>query len=171
MLHHVTYISTPQEEAHAEDRLSRPHGHHRRPRRSEEETAKGTAQTGRRLTGGPRLRFGAEARIRSRKEFQRPFREGRKFAGRSVILWTCRRSQDDASGARLGLSVSVKLGSAVRRNRLKRLAREAFRLNRGRLRPENDQILYLRPGCRWERLGDAERDLQDLWRKAGLIKE
>lgn len=116
-----------------------------------------------------RFRYGPEARIRSRKEFQRPFREGRKFAGRSAILWTCRRPQEDIGGARLGLSVSVKVGTAVRRNRLKRLAREAFRLNRVRLAPESDLVLYLRPGCRWERLSDAERDLQDLWRKAGLI--
>ena len=118
-----------------------------------------------------RFRFGPEARIRAHKEFQRPFREGRKFAGRSAILWTCRRSAQDVSGARLGLSVSVKLGTAVRRNRLKRLAREAFRLSRARLRPESDLILYLRPGCRWEHLRDAERDLEELCRKAGLIQE
>ncbi len=120
------------------------------------------------MTGGER-RFGPDARLGSRRDFQRPFALGRKFTARNAILWAYRR-QEKARGARLGLSVSARLGTAVRRNRLKRLAREAFRLNRASLRPESDLVVYLRPGCRWQALADAERDLRDLCRKAGLLE-
>lgn len=55
------------------------------------------------------------------------------------------------------------------RNRYKRLLRESFRLNRGRL-ADGDYVLYLRPGCRWEGFAEAERDFLDLCQKAGALK-
>ena len=85
-----------------------------------------------------------------------------------MTLWSCRT--EEGSGLRLGLSVSAKVGKAVRRVRLKRLAREAFRLNRDKLRPGSDLIVSLRPGCVWETRSDAERDLLDACRKAGLLQ-
>ena len=112
------------------------------------------------------LGFGPEARLRSRPEFRKVFEDGRKTAGRGAIVW-CRRRSDAGAGARLGLSVSRKVGGAVRRNRLKRLAREAFRHHRSELRPDSDVIVYLRPTCRWAGLKDAEAELLDLCRRAG----
>jgi ribonuclease P protein component len=48
--------------------------------------------------------------------------------------------------ARLGTAVSVKAaGSAVKRNRIKRLIRESFRLHQAMLRGE-DLVVLVRPG-------------------------
>lgn len=111
--------------------------------------------------------FGYGARLHSRREFQRVFTDGRKVVGQNLILWSA-PAAPGVPQARLGLCVPAKLGGAVTRNRMKRLLRETFRLNRGRLAP-GDLIVYLRPACRWEGLAAAQRDFLELCRKAGAL--
>lgn len=107
--------------------------------------------------------FGPEARLSSRKEFRRVFEEGRKTVGLNAIVWAVPSS---TGKPRLGLSVSGKVGNAVRRNRLKRLLREAFRLNRSELSGW-DLVVYVRPGCRWRVLSDARAELLKTVQRAG----
>ena len=113
--------------------------------------------------------FGPRARLKDTREFRRVYEGGRKTVGTHLILWY--RAGDPAAGPRLGLSVSSKVGNAVRRNRLKRLLREAFRLHRDELPAGLELIAYPRAGCPWKGYADAQKDLLDLCRKAGLIKK
>lgn len=74
-------------------------------------------------------RYRPEHRLQHRNEFQRVFDARASAAGALVIVYAC------ANGLpynRLGLTVSRRLGNAVRRNRFKRLCREIFRKTHGR---------------------------------------
>jgi ribonuclease P protein component len=51
---------------------------------------------------------------------------------------------DSVSGPRVGFSVSKRLGSAVDRNRIKRVLREAFRAHGQSLRGNMDLVLIAR---------------------------
>jgi ribonuclease P protein component len=81
------------------------------------------------------------------------FRNGRSQAGRELVLYVFPR-EGDGSSPRLGLSVSRKVGSAVERNRVKRLLREAFAVEGGRLAPGTDAVVIARPDAK----GLAERE-------------
>jgi ribonuclease P protein component len=60
-------------------------------------------------------------------DFDRVFRDGRSHANRYLVLYTFPRAEPEgADGARLGISVSRKVGGAVERNAVKRALREAF---------------------------------------------
>ena len=79
-------------------------------------------------------------------------RNGRSHAGRDLVLYVFPRGSDEPP--RLGLSVSRRVGGAVDRNRVKRLLREAFAQEAGRLPGGVDAVVVARPGVRQL----AERD-------------
>lgn len=62
--------------------------------------------------------------IKKSHEFKYIFKNGRAF---STNIFTIYYKINDLQFYRIGLAVSKKVGNAVKRNRLKRLFREAFR--------------------------------------------
>ncbi|MCP5492616.1 MAG: ribonuclease P protein component [Chlamydiales bacterium] len=63
--------------------------------------------------------------LKRRADFQKIYRQGVRFVGKSSLI-TYLKTEDSQS--RLGLTVTKKYGNAVKRNRFRRLAKEAFRL-------------------------------------------
>jgi len=85
-------------------------------------------------------------RLKTQRHFRRVYQLGRRAAGQWMTAVACigpRRPASDA-GPRLGVSVSKDHGGAVRRNKLKRLLREAFRLERHRFPADLDLVLIPR---------------------------
>ena len=63
-------------------------------------------------------------RIRHRPEFERVYHDGMRSHGRFMTVFVL---PNGGAAARLGVAATRKIGSAVARNRAKRLAREVFR--------------------------------------------
>ena len=68
-------------------------------------------------------------RILKRKDFRQLYKNGERLYTDCFIV---ERQPSQCDRSRLGLTVSRKVGGAVERNRIKRLTREFFRLNRHR---------------------------------------
>jgi ribonuclease P protein component len=81
-------------------------------------------------------------RIRSRLEFSAVF-EARIREARGPIMGYAR--PNDLNHPRLGISIGRPVGTAPKRNRIKRLLREAFRLHQHDWPRGYDLILVVRP--------------------------
>jgi ribonuclease P protein component len=76
-----------------------------------------------------RGRFPKSAKLLKHSDFQRVYKTGKRhFAGLLTAFYLPRQA-DDATGPRVGITVSRALGGAVERNRIKRRMREAIRFH------------------------------------------
>lgn len=120
--------------------------------------AGGEAEAG---TGVPRgLRLPSSCRMRFKREFDRVYREGVRARGKRILIVAAPSSHPH--GARYGLSVGRKLSkSAVVRNRVRRVLREAFRLQRAHF-PRLDLVLIPQDARRRWSAGEAAEELRAL---------
>jgi ribonuclease P protein component len=73
---------------------------------------------------GSDTRLSRSVRIRHRPEFERVYEQGTRISARFMTVFVI---ANGGAAPRLGVAATRKLGSAVERNRAKRLARELFR--------------------------------------------
>ncbi len=90
-------------------------------------------------------RFTKKERLRERREFQQVFDRGMRYGNDQVKIYAL---LNDVTVSRLGLVVGKKFGNAPKRNRFKRIFREAFRLNKRLLNISVDIIVIPRPGLK-----------------------
>ncbi len=83
-------------------------------------------------------------RLKTQRDFRGVYGRGRRASGDwvTVVVWP--RREGEVQAPRLGLSVSKEHGGAVRRNKLKRILREAFRLERAAMPQRCDVVLIPR---------------------------
>lgn len=114
-------------------------------------------------------------RLTSATDFERVRRDGRSYAHPLIVLVACRAGSGegavgDPTLVRFGFTAGRSVGSAVRRNRAKRLLRAAARALSAQITPGWDLVLIARApiaGCKMHTVRDA---LAQLLRKARVLE-
>lgn len=104
--------------------------------------------------------------LKKNYEFRRLYQKGSSAVGKGMVIY-CRPNRLGRN--RLGITVSVKLGNAVTRNRARRRLREVHRLHRGELRQGYDLILVGRSRTATMPWADLEQTFLRLCRKLELM--
>jgi len=85
-------------------------------------------------------------RLSRSRDFDAVYRRGTSVSTRYFVLHWFPREEDEDGPSRLGLAVPRSVGSAVVRNRVKRLLREAWRTLLDEVPAGHDYVLVARPG-------------------------
>ncbi|MDH7500371.1 MAG: ribonuclease P protein component [candidate division NC10 bacterium] len=114
------------------------------------------------MKGGPQ----ASLRLRKVREFRTILAKGRRIKGEYMELYIS--PGGCAWEGRLGISIRKKSGSAVARNRSKRLLREAYRQWRDQLPPGVGLVVIVHKDLSGMKLAEVARQLLEMIAKSEL---
>lgn len=105
-----------------------------------------------------RQSFGRRERIRKKRDYSIVYQQGVRLHSDNFIVVV---HKNQSGLKRLGVTVSRKVGRAVRRNRIKRLIREFFRQNKDTFQDSQDIVIIAKRAIPvltyWELHGELER--------------
>lgn len=105
--------------------------------------------------------------LKTNRDFKSLYRSGKSSVNPYLVIY-CRKNRGPKS--RLGISVSTKVGKAVRRNRVRRLIREAYRLSEDRLIPGYDIVVVARVRAGGAGFDQIQSALMELCGRCGLVR-
>ena len=108
-------------------------------------------------------------RLTRSEDFKRVRRSGKSYAHPLVVLIVLKREKSDHPNVRIGVAAGRSVGTAVTRNRAKRLLREAMRTMIPNIASNLDLILIARAGLASASLDDTRKAVQNLLQRAQLI--
>ena len=109
--------------------------------------------------------------LKLNKEFKRVYYRGKSAVFPAIVVYCIKNRRKNN---RLGISVSKKIGKAVKRNRAKRVIREAYRAVMNDVNNDAgchyDFVIVARNKCVYQKSTEIEKQLKSALKKFGLIK-
>lgn len=106
--------------------------------------------------------------LKKNSEFRRLYSKGKSAVSPYMVVY-CRKNGRDVN--RVGYTVSVKLGHAVVRNRVRRRLREIYRLNSPALKKGWDIVIVARGRCVDARYAKMDEAFLALCGKLSLLED
>ncbi len=98
--------------------------------------------------------------------FSRAYRKGRCFSGKYIAVYVLKNRENTK---KLGITVSKSRGNAVKRNRVKRIIREAYRVFHPFIKEGNIIVIVARQPCVDAHVSVVVSELEALLSKAALL--
>lgn len=107
--------------------------------------------------------------IKLNKEFQAVFTSGKWFGAECLVIYI---KENHKSINRIGIAVGKKIAKSVMRNRIRRVIREAYRLQENTLKKGYDIVIVWKNGIDLEKVkyDIVSKDLTKALQKADLLK-
>lgn len=105
--------------------------------------------------------------IKENKDFRRIYAKGKSYVSPVVVTYVLKNR---SRNVRLGITTSKKIGNAVRRNRSRRVIREAFRTLAPEIAPGYDFIFVARGKTPFVKSTDVRRAMMLQLKNAGVLK-
>ncbi|GHU96562.1 hypothetical protein FACS1894208_11360 [Clostridia bacterium] len=103
------------------------------------------------------------------RDFRRLYNKGQSAVGRCMVVY-CRPAWGENRGRiRLGLTATVKLGNAVRRNRIRRRLRECYRGLEPSLKVGFDVVIVARSRAYDVKFTELRREMRGIFTKLRMV--
>lgn len=94
--------------------------------------------------------------LKLNRDFGRLYKKGKSYAGGYIVVYMLKTNRHDK---RIGLTVGKSFGKAVKRNRIKRLMRESYRILEPTLPDGFDFVFVARNRAEGKSLDQIKRDM------------
>jgi ribonuclease P protein component len=105
--------------------------------------------------------------ITENKDFRRIYAKGKSYVSPVVITYV---TKNRSKNVRVGITTSKKIGNAVKRNRSRRVIREAFRTLVSEIAPGHDFIFVARGKTPFVKSTEVRRAMLLQLKNAGVLK-
>ncbi|AKL98492.1 ribonuclease P protein component [Endomicrobium proavitum] len=121
--------------------------------------------------------FSYKEKLHLQKDFNKVFKKGRRLDNKIIKIYAYKKASAPngaVSGSpylrRLGLVSPKKVGTAVQRNKTKRILREIFRTNKHSLEPGLDLIFISKPETASQDYNSLKTTILEMLKSAGFYK-
>ncbi|WP_129599564.1 ribonuclease P protein component [Anaerophilus nitritogenes] len=106
-------------------------------------------------------------RLRKNADFKKIYAKGNSVANRQLVVFYMKNNQVDN---RIGFIASKKVGNSVKRNRARRLMKEAFRIYDQQIEKGYDLIFIARVNINDASYQEVEKSISHILKKSKILK-
>jgi ribonuclease P protein component len=106
--------------------------------------------------------------LKKNYEFKNVLSKGKFFVGKYIIIYIKNNNKKENF---IGIAVNTKIGKAVKRNRIKRVIRESYRINKEKIKKGNDIVFLWNKNAKIEDANfyNVNKDMLEILDKAKMV--